>query len=227
MDVELLARPANAAARVRLSAGETLTAEGGSMIAMSSDTAVETHVRKKQGGGLAAGMARMLGGEGLFMNHYTAGDSGGEVYLSTSLPGDMEVIELDGSKTVNVQNGAFVAHSAGVAMDISWEGLKNIFSGENIIWLQFSGTGQVVVNAFGALYPVQVEDEYIVDTGNIAAFEDSLEFKVTKAGSWGTAIAGGEGLVCEFSGRGTVWCQTHADRNFGGRLRPLLRPKKR
>lgn len=229
MDVEVLARPANAAAKVKLGAGEAFTAEGGSMIAMTGDTRVESHVNKNEGGakGLFKGISRALGGEGIFMNHYTAGPSGGEVFLSTSLPGEMEVIELEGSKTLYVQNGSFVAHSEGVEMKIHWGGFKNAFSGEGFIWLELTGSGKVVINAFGAIYPVFVEREYIVDTGNIAAFEESLEFSVTKAGSWGTAVAGGEGLVCKFSGRGTVWCQTHADRRFGTKLTPLLRPKKR
>lgn len=229
MNVELLARPASAAAKVTLGAGETFTAEGGSMIAMSADMAVDTRIRKneKGGGGLLKGLARRLGGEGIFMNHYTAGGSGGEIYLATTLPGDMEVIELDGSKTISVQNSSFVAHEAGVDMNISWGGLKNVFSGESLIWLNLSGTGKVIINAFGAIYPVRVDGEYLVDTGNIAAFEDTLDFKITKAGkSLVGSVAGGEGLVCRFSGTGIVWCQTHADRVFGAKLTPHLTPKK-
>ncbi|MFW5742319.1 MAG: TIGR00266 family protein [Spirochaetota bacterium] len=230
MNVELLARPASTAAKVVLAGGETVTAEGGSMIAMSDDMQVDTRVRRNEGsggGGLLRGMARRLAGEGIFLNHYTAGASGGELYLATGLPGDMEVIELDGSTPVSVQNSSFVAHEGGVEMNVSWGGMKNVFSGESLIWLRMSGAGKVVLNAFGAIYPVRVDGEYVVDTGNIAAFEETLEFKVTKAGkSLVGSIAGGEGLVCRFSGTGTVWCQTHADRTFGAKLTPHLVPKK-
>ena len=229
MHVELISRPANAAAKVSLAAAETVTAEGGAMIAMSPDMSVTTRVRKneKGGGGLLKGLARRLGGEGIFMNYFTAGGSGGDLYLGTALPGDMEVIELDGSGTLMVQNSSFVAHETGVEMDISWGGFKNVFSGENLIWLKLAGSGKVVINAFGAIYPVRVDGEYVVDTGNIAAFEDTLDFKVTKAAkSLLGSIAGGEGLVARFSGRGTVWCQTHADRTFGAKLTPHLTPKK-
>lgn len=227
MNVELLARPANAAAKVTLGAGETLTAEGGSMIAMSDDMRVETRISKNRQGGVLRGFARRLGGEGIFMNDFTAGSRGGEIYLATALPGDMEAIELDGSSVLRVQHSSFVAHEAGVDMSIRWGGLKNMFSGENLIWLELSGRGTVVLNAFGAIYPVDVDGEYVVDTGNIAAFSGSLDFRVTKAGkSWASAIAGGEGLVCRFSGRGRVWCQTHADRTFGAKLAPYLTPKK-
>jgi uncharacterized protein (TIGR00266 family) len=119
-----------------------------------------------------------------------------------------------------------MAYEDGVNMNISWEGFKNVFSGENMIWLEMSGRGKVLINAFGMIYPVKVDGEYIVDTGNIAAFDETLEFKISKAGkSLFSSIMGGEGLVCRFKGRGTVWCQTHADRAFGTKLTPLLTPK--
>jgi uncharacterized protein (TIGR00266 family) len=229
MKVEILARPANSAAKIVLSPGETCTAEGGSMIAMSGDMSIDTRIRKKEGGAgsLLKGFARQLAGEGLFLNHFTAGSAGGELYLATNLPGDMQEIELDGSRSWNVQNSSFVAHSSGIDMNIKWGGFKNVFSGENLIWLTLTGAGVIVINAFGALYPVDVDGEYIVDTGNIAAFEETLEFSISKAGSsWVSSFMGGEGLVCRFRGRGRLWCQTHADKSFGAKLTPYLEPRK-
>ncbi len=227
MKVEIVKAPSNTAAKVVLDAGEQLTAEGGSMIAMSAGLNLDTKISRKEGGGLLKGLARRLGGEGIFMNHYSAGSGGGEVYLAPSLPGDMAVIELDGSRSLRVQNSSFLAHGEGVDMQIRWEGFKNAFSGEHMIWLNLSGRGKLIINAFGMIYPVDVDGEYIVDTGNIAAFEDSLDFKISKAGgSWVSSFMGGEGLVCRFEGRGRLWCQTHADRAFGYALSPFLTPKK-
>ncbi len=228
MNIEILKRPSNSAARVTLDPGETLTAEGGSMIAMSGDMNIETRINKKEGGakGFFKGLARKLAGEGLFLNHYTPGSSGGDVFLAPPLPGDMAVLDLAGGKKLKVQNSSFVAHTDSVNMNIKWEGFKNVFSGENMIWLEMSGEGMVIINAFGMIYPVQVDGEYVVDTGNIAAFEDSLDFKISKASkSIFSSVAGGEGLVCRFKGKGTVWCQTHADRAFGYSLTPFLKPR--
>lgn len=230
MKVEILKRPSNTAAKVILNPSESVISEGGAMIAMSGDMNVETSISKGEGGlakKLLKGLARKLAGEGIFMNTFTAGSGGGVVLLSPSLPGDMQLIELDGSRNIKVQNGSFVAHENGVNMNISWEGFKNVFSGENMIWLEMSGTGKVIINAFGMIYPVEVDGEYIVDTGNIAAFDESLSFSISKAGkSWISSMLGGEGLVCRFKGKGTVWCQTHADRSFGVILTPHLLPKK-
>jgi uncharacterized protein (AIM24 family) len=73
---------------------------------------------------------------------------------------------------------------------------------------------------------VEVSGEYIVDTGHIVAFEDSLEFSITKAGaSWISSILGGEGLVCKFNGQGRVWCQSHNRSGFGTQLGPRLRAR--
>ena len=227
MNVELLSRPANTAARVTLSAGETLTTEGGAMIAMSDDMQVDTRVRKREGSRLMSGFKRVLGGEGLFLNYFTAGGGGGDLYLSTALPGDMEVVTIRSDVPLQVQNRSFVACEGSVDLDVSWGGFKNIFSGESLIWLKLSGDGTAIINAFGAIYPVEVDGEYVVDTGNVAAFEETLDFSVKKAGKTLVgSFAGGEGLVMRFAGKGTVYCQTHADRVFGGKLTPHLRPKK-
>ncbi len=228
MKVEIVQRPASAAARITLNPGEHITAEGGSMIAMSGDMVVKTTTHKKEGGNVLKGIARTLGGEGLFMNHFTAGPDGGELILAAKLTGDMETLIMKEDTALMVQSGSFVAHEDSVDMSISWQGMKNIFSGESFIWLKMTGSGTLIINAFGALYPVDVDGEYIVDTGNVAAFEDTLEYKITKAGkSLMSSFLGGEGLVSRFSGKGRIWCQTHADRMFGKSLTPYLRPKKR
>ncbi|NQZ59537.1 MAG: AIM24 family protein, partial [Lentisphaeraceae bacterium] len=36
---------------------------------------------------------------------------------------------------------------------------------------------------------------------------------------------GGEGLVCRFEGKGTVWCQSHNAGSFGGTLGPKLKQR--
>jgi uncharacterized protein (TIGR00266 family) len=227
MNVELLSRPSNTAAKLTLAGGETVTTEGGAMIAMSDDMQVETSIRNREGGGLLKGMMRALGGERMFLNYYTAGSRGGELYLASPLPGDMESVELPAGSGITVQSGSFVAHESTVSMDVSWGGLKSAFGGERMIWLKLTGSGRVVINAFGAIYPVKVNGSYVVDTGNIAAFDSTLDFSIKKAGkSLIGSFAGGEGLVATFSGIGTVYCQTHADRVFGAKLTPHLTPKK-
>lgn len=74
MQYEIFARPASSVAKLTLHAGESVTCEVGAMIAMSSGFTVETTTRQKGGGGggIVKGLKRMLAGENLFLNHFTA-----------------------------------------------------------------------------------------------------------------------------------------------------------
>ena len=82
------------------------------------------------------------------------------------------------------------------------------------------------VRRFGGIYEVLIRDDYTVDTGHIVAFEDTLRFRVGKAGdSWLSSLLGGEGLVCKFSGQGRLYCQTHNPNRLGRLLGPKLKPR--
>ena len=228
MNVEVLCRPGSAAAKLTLGDSEHVTAEAGAMIAMSPDTTVETttHKRGQKKAKIGKALKRMFAGESFFLNHFTAGSNGGDLYISTNLPGDMIPVELQNQKLI-VQSGSFVACDAGVDIDVGWQGFKSLFSGESLFWLHLSGTGNVVLNSFGAVYEIEVAGEYIVDTGHIVAFDEGLSFSVTKAAkSWASSILGGEGLVCKFSGNGRIYCQSHNSNAFGQTLAPMLTPKK-
>ncbi|HVT44604.1 MAG TPA: TIGR00266 family protein [Thermoanaerobaculia bacterium] len=225
MDIEILHGPGNSAAKVRLGAGETCIAEGGAMIAMSGDMAIQTTTQSAGSGGIMSGLKRMMAGESFFLNHFTAGARGGDLYLAATLAGDMAQYELNNEMLI-VQSGSFVAAEPGVGISFGWQGFKTLFAGEKLIWVQLSGSGKVVFNSFGAIYPIDVNGTTIVDTGHIVAFQETLKFSLTKAAkSWVSSILGGEGLVCRFEGRGRVWCQSHNPSSFGHALGRLLRPR--
>ena len=226
VQVELQMRPGSSAAKVTLAPNSMLTAEGGAMIAMSPTINMTTSTRTKKSGGIMRGLKRMISGESFFLNHYHGGNQGGTVWLGATLPGDMMVHELNGEGII-VQGGSYVASTQGIDIDSSWQGFKSLVSREPLFWLKIRGNGKVVVNSFGAIYPVKVNGEYIVDTGHIVAFEESLNFSLTKAGkSWMSSFLGGEGLVCKFRGNGTIWFQSHNSSSFGSILGPKLKPRK-
>jgi uncharacterized protein (TIGR00266 family) len=229
MQTEILHGPGSATARVALEPNESLTTEGGAMIAMSADLAVQTTTRQRGASGGVAGLLkaakRLLSGESFFLNHYTASGKGGEIWLAATLPGDMMKIALSG-ETIIVQAGSFVACSDGVNMDMGWQGFKSMFSGESMFWLRFTGAGRLILSSYGAIYPVEVNGEHIVDTGHIVAFDETLKFTISKAGkSWISSLLGGEGLVCKFQGHGVVWCQSHNAPSFGKTIGPMLKAR--
>ncbi len=224
MKLEKRYGPAATVAICQLDANESLVAESGALLAIKGDVSIGTSTKQRSGGGLLKGMKRMLSGESFFLNTYTA-RSPSEVWLGTPLPGDILLHELKGEKLV-IQGGSYVACTPGVEIDLEWQGLKSMFSGESLFWVKARGQGSVIVNSFGFIYPIQVSGEYVVDTGHIVAFEETLNFRISKASkSLLHTILGGEGFVCRFSGQGTVWCQSHAPRSFGLELRPYLRQR--
>ncbi len=226
MDIELLHRPGNTAAKVTLQDGEALTAESGAMIAMSGNMDITTTTHKKESGGLFKAAKRMLAGESLFLNHFEPRGGEGSLFLGTTLAGDMMSLDLDNENLI-VQGGSFLACAETVDIDLGWQGFKSLLSGESIFWINLKGSGRVLLSSFGAVYPVQVDGEYIVDSGHIVAFDETLDFSITKAGkSWLQSFLGGEGLVCKFKGTGTVWCQSHNPASFGGALTSSLRARK-
>ena len=225
MEVEIVQRHSNTAAKIRLSSSESITTEAGAMIAMNGNMHIETSTFKKGKGGIFKALKRMFAGESFFLNHFTPQGGSAEIWLSPVLNGDLIEHKLN-NDTLIVQSGSFLAADSNIDIDVGWQGFKNMFSGESIFWLKMKGSGMLILSAFGVIYPVEVDGEYIVDTGHIVAFQDTLSYKLSKAGgSWLSSYMGGEGIICRFQGKGTVYCQSHNPGNFGWALSPLLKPR--
>ncbi len=227
MRYELLARPAATVARLTLDAQESLTCEVGAMISMSSHFQVQTTTRSKGGGGgLLKGLKRMFAGENLFINHFTSTAPNQTLIIGPQLLGDIVYHPMRGGSLI-VQGSSWLASSPQIDIDASWQGFtKALFSGEQMFWVKCSGAGHLFLSSFGAIYEINVTDRYVVDTGHIVAFEDTLQFQLAKASeSLIGSILGGEGLVCHFEGQGKLYCQSHNPPSFGTLLGPKLRPR--
>ena len=227
MRYEFLAQPAASVAKLTLQAGESITCEVGAMIAMSPGMTVETTTHKKGGGGgILKGIKRMFAGENLFLNHFTSHQPEQTLIIGPRLMGDVKHHRMTGG-TLVVQGSSWMASASGIDIDATWQGFtKAIFSGEGMFWVKCSGTGDLLLSSFGAIYTIDVNGEYVVDTGHIVAFEDTLEFSVGKASkSIIGSLLGGEGLVCKFKGQGKLYCQSHNPPSFGKVLGPQLRAR--
>ena len=207
--------PAYSLLRLDLKANQTVLVEAGAMAAM--DSCIE--MKSKMRGGLMKGLGRMLGGESLFVSEFTAKGKPGQLYIAPGVPGDVKHYRLQ-DKALMVQSAGFVAASPDVNLDTKFQGVKGFFSGESLFMIRASGQGDFWFSSYGAVLEIPVSGSYVVDTGYIVAFEESLSYKVEAISGLsfkglGTAIFGGEGLVCRFSGEGKLWVQS---RN----LSPLL-----
>ena len=220
MQVNLLYRPSQALAQVWLQNGESVTAESGAMVGMSTNVQMQT-----QSGGFMKGLKRMFGGESFFRNTFTSHNGNGEVLFATPLTGDMAVLDV-GHKQWNVQNSAFVACSPSVDVKTKSGGFKGLFSGAGLFVLESTGQGQMIIGSFGALEAIQVDGSMVIDTGHLAAWESTLTYRVGKSGAgWIASWLSGEGLVCHFEGQGTVYLQSRNAAEYGATIGALLPPR--
>ena len=225
MDIKLLHQPESAIACVSLDSGEELVAQAGAMIAMSGSINASTTLRKGKGGGIMGGLKRMVAGESLFLSVFRSPIDGNTIWLAPRLIGDLLIYEMTGQELV-VQATSYLACSSQVDLDVGFQGFKSLLSGESIFWLSFSGQGVALLASFGAIYEVEVDGEYVVDTGHIVAFEKSLDFSIGKATSGlMSSFLSGEGFVCRFKGKGKVFCQTHNPKSFGMTVGSKLPPR--
>ncbi|MDX2212413.1 MAG: TIGR00266 family protein [Oculatellaceae cyanobacterium bins.114] len=217
--------PAYASLQLQLQANQTVLVESGAMAAMDAWIKMKSKVR----GGLMKGLGRMLGGESLFLSEFTSEGKPGELYVSPGVPGDIQHYYLEGNSLM-VQSSGFVAASPSVEMDTKFQGFKGFFSGESLFLLKATGRGDIWFSSYGAILEIPVSGDYVVDTGYIVAFEDTLNYKVEVLGglsfkSLRTSIFGGEGLVCRFSGTGKLWVQSRQLSSFINFVNPF-RPVK-
>ena len=219
MQTEVMYSPAYATAKLTMSAGETVRAEAGSMLAMSPGLAMETSTQ----GGVFKGLKRaVLGGESFFMNTFTAQVDGAELFVAPALPGDVVAWPLNG--TLYVQSGSFVACSGGIQVDTQWGGGRTFFSSEGLFMLRIAGQGDLVLSSYGAIHAVDLQpgQTYTVDTGHMVAWTEGIQYAVRKVGSWKSTFFSGEGLVCDLTGPGRIYLQTRSQDAFLGWLIPKL-----
>ncbi|MBW4671692.1 MAG: TIGR00266 family protein [Cyanomargarita calcarea GSE-NOS-MK-12-04C] len=201
--------PAYASLKIDLKANQTIVVESGAMAAM--DPWIE--MKSKTKGGLMKSIGRMFAGESLFLSEFTAKGKPGELYLSPGVPGDVQHYYLNSGNALMVQSSGFVASSQTVEIDTKFQGFKGFFSGESLFLLRAIGEGDIWFSSYGGILEIPVAGDYVVDTGYIVAFEDTLNYNVEMMGGLSfkalkTGILGGEGLVCRFSGKGKLWLQS-------------------
>lgn len=198
---------------VQIPAEKTIKVEKSAMATMDTNLKMKTKMK--------GGLGRMLTGESLFVNEFTAQKGAGEIGIAPGAPGDLKHIYMDGN-TIFLQNSGYVASGMDVTLETKWQGMmKGFFSGESLFLVRCGGKGDLWFNSYGAIIEIDLDGEYVVDTGYIVAFTEGLDYKVTSVGGMKSLFFSGEGLVCRFSGSGKVWIQTRQVPSFSHFLYPF------
>ncbi len=220
MRYEIKYSPAFALGVVQLEGGEAVRAEAGAMVSMSPTIQMQTEAR----GGVFKGLKRsVLGGESFFINTFTAAAGGGEVTFAPALPGDIIALEIAGQSLL-IQSGSYLVNTAGIEIDTKFGGGRTFFSSEGLFLIKATGTGTIFLSSYGAVHQLDLAagQQYIVDTGHMVAFDESVTYEVTKAAGWKSTLFGGEGLVVRLTGPGRFYMQTRAPSSFLSWLIPKL-----
>lgn len=226
MKHELLDTPDFGVLRITFDApGEKVVAESGAMVAMGPEIDMHTQLR---GGLLAAAKRKVLGGESLFQNTFTAKTGQQELYLAPPMEGDLRALELAPGQTFFLQSGAYVAHVGDqLVLDAKWGGVKGFFSGVGFFLLKITGPGMVYYASYGAIHEVHVDSEgYSCDTDHIVGFTEGLDYRIRTFGGFKGLLFSGEGLICDFNGDGSLYVQTRSAPSLASFLHPF-RPVRR
>ncbi len=228
LSFEITQRPDFALLNVDLQPGQKIYAEPAAMATMDPVVRLKAGLR----GGIGKALGRAFAGESLIMNTFSVEGVSGEISFAAGPLGDIRHCALRGN-SLFLQRGAFLAHGEGVEISARWGGARGFFSGTGLVLLRASGSGSLFFNSYGAIIEVDVRDRYVVDTGYVVAFEDTLQYHVSVLSGLGVGstlksfLFGGEGLVCNFSGQGKVWIQTRAVNPFLRWIHPFRRVRRR
>lgn len=210
-----------ALAIVNLQAGQSISAEAGAMVSMSSNIDLQSELK----GGVFGALKRAVGGESAFVSTFTAQGGAGEVTLAPGAPGDVVGIEMR-NQTFMVQSSSYLAGDTSLVVDTKFGGAKSWLGGEGLFLLEVTGTGLLLVSSFGAIHrkTLRSGEQYVVDTGHLVAWEGQMQYQTRKAAKSGffRSFLSGEGLVAEFSGPGEILIQTRNLRAFAGLLKPFF-----
>ena len=220
MRTEITYSPAFAMATLHLDEGESVRAEVGAMMAMTTNVDIATSTQ----GGVLKGLRRsVLGGESFFMNTFTSKGSNENIVVAPALPGDIITWPI-GDTPVYLQSGSYLASSGSVDIDSKWGGAKTFFSKEGLFMLKCSGVGDLVVSSYGAIRTLDLAagEQYVVDTGHMVGWQEGVGYAVRKAGNWKSTMLGGEGFIVELTGPGRAYIQTRSPESFIDWLAPKL-----
>jgi uncharacterized protein (TIGR00266 family) len=225
MQIEVLYNPAHSLAKIHLDSGEAIRAEAAAMVSMTKNIAVSTTATAN--GGFFKSLKRsFLGGESFFTNLFTAQSGGAHVTVAPKLCGSMIVHDLSPSTPLYIQGSSYVAAPDSVQLNTQFQGFKGFFSGESLFFLEATGSGPVLLNAFGAIETIDLDGEMIVDTGHLVAFTAGIEYTISRAADgWIKSFLSGEGLVLHVRGRGKLYVQSRNPGEFGATVGKLLPPR--
>ncbi len=203
--------------------GEKIKTQKGAMSWMSPNMQMSTNA----GGSIGKAFGRMFSGESMFQNVYTCQGGQGLFAAASTFPGEILAVEISPSRNIVAQKTAFLASEEGVEMSIHFQKKAGagFFGGEGFILQKFTGNGVVFLEIDGSIieYDLAAGQQMIIDTGNLAAMEATVNVDIQTVKGIGNALFGGEGFFnTVLTGPGKIWLQTMPKNVVAGAIAPFV-----
>lgn len=210
-----------------LAAGESMITESGSMSWMSPNMKMET----VSGGGVKKIFGRLVSGDSMFQNRFTAEETDGMVAFASSFPGEIKALDIRPGKSMIVQKSAFLASEESVELSMYFQKKlgKGLFGGEGFVMQKLSGNGTAFIEIDGSAmeYDLNAGQKLLVSTGYLAAMEESCTMDVEAVKGAKNMLLGGEGVFnTVVRGPGKVILQTMPISKVAELLVPFFPEKK-
>lgn len=205
-----------------LDAGEYVITESGAMSWMTDNILMET-----VGGSIGGVVGRMLSGEKMFQNRYTAQHKAGQIGFVSRIPGSIRAYDIRPNKGLIVQKGGFLVGTSGVELSVHFKKKlgSSLFGGEGFIMQKISGNGTVLleIDGFAVDYDLEAGEKVIVDTGYLAVMEETCTMDIQMVAGIKNMLFGGEGMfLTSITGPGKVVLQTMPISSLAAALSPHL-----
>ena len=207
-------------------AGEAMFTQSGGMAWMSEGVAMDSNMR----GGLGKSLGRMFSGESIFMATYKAERPGASIAFASTVAGEVLPVDIGACGGLIAQKGAFLCAEQTVELSIALTKKLSagLFGGEGFILQDIHGTGMVFLEIDGnKVEKVLAPGEVLkVDTGNVVAFEKTVNYEIETVKGLKNIFFGGEGLfLTKLTGPGRVILQTQNFNEFAGRIISMIPSK--
>lgn len=206
--------------------GESMYTQSGAMAWMSEGVSMNTNTN----GGLLKGVGRMFAGESLFMANYTAQAPGATIAFASTVAGEILPINVGENGGLICQKGAFLCAEPGVNLNVTFtkKFSSGFFGGEGFILQDLSGQGMAFLEIDGDKVVKELAPGEVlkVDTGNVVAFERTVQYEIETVKGIKNIFLGGEGLfLTRLVGPGKVILQTQNFNDFAGRIAKMIPSK--
>jgi uncharacterized protein (TIGR00266 family) len=209
--------------KIMMEKGDKIYAEAGALVMLFGNIDMKAKAR----GGLLKSLGRkLLTGETFFLTEYKAhGD--GYAGFAGNVPGTIYPIDTEMDGTWLAQRDAFLVAEDSVEIKVAFQKkLGSIFfGGEGLILQKYEGKGKVFIHASGDFMEIVLEkgEKLKVDTGSAVAWEESVDYDISRVKGVGSMLFGGEGLfMTELTGPGKVLIQSMNIRELAMALSPFM-----